>query len=302
MALPSNAHLIDHPFVGMCMHDYPPSPTLYYFLDFDVVHGVTGLFAWSTAKYPYPPALEPKRGGILDEGRPMEASGTDATFLVPHVPIPPMMSYMLPLIILFGSSEIVMSSSKTRIWCKGLAWAGESEKEVGCCIFPHVPLSLNMQCWDIKRGATSFGAPMPTDLVYAPNTVQVGISFADYLAVLVQWATAVLMGFLLSFAGKKEKPKNLSAKVQQKAEKAQKAAEAKALKKALAKGMSKEAAEKASKAAGEAAFDHAAKSVAKVYAKAAAKVAYKLFANSEWYRHVKEDVPKDPEHDVRDVV
>lgn len=305
MALPSNAHLNIHPFVGYCRHDYPPSPVIYNFIDFSVVHGVTGLFAWPTAAFPYPPAKKPDRGGILDMGLPMEGAGTDATFIVPHVPVPPMMSYMLPLLILFGSSEILMASSKTRIWCRGLVLAGELEKPVGCCMFPYIPLSLNLQCWDIKRGASSIGAPMPTDVVVAPNTVQVGISFSDYVAVILEWGTQVLLAVLMS-SGPKKKPKKakpLSQKTLARANRAADKAEAKALKKALAKGMSKEAAEASAKAAKKAAFEHASKSVGKIYAKAMGKVAYKvLVANSEWYREAKEEISEDVNRDIRDVL
>lgn len=303
MPLPSNAHLIVHPFVGYCRHEYPPSPTIYNFIDFGVVNGVTGLFAWPTAKFAFPPASQPKRGGILDMGLPMEGGTTDATFIVPHVPVPPMMSYMLPLIIFFGSSEIVMTSGRTRIWCRGLVLAGEMEQQVGCCMFPKIPLSLNLQCWDIKKGESSIGVPMPTDLVIAPNTVQVGISFSDYAAVILQWATEVLLAVVMSSGPKSKKPKTkpLSAKKLAKATRAADKAEAKALKKALAKGLSKEAAEASAKAARKAAFEHASKSVGKIYGKAMAKAAWKLVANSEWYRTKKEEIPKDPGHDIRDL-
>ena len=233
----------------------------------------------------------------------MEGGGTDATFIVPHVPVPPMMSYMLPLLILFGSSEIVMTSSRTRIWCRGLLLAGEMEQQSGCCLFPYIPLSLNLQCWDFqKKDGTSLGAPMLSDVVIAPNTVQVGIGFSDYVAVILQWATQVLLAVVMSAGSKSKTPKKtkpLSAKKLAKATAAADKAEAKALKKALAKGLSQDAAEASAKAARKAAFEHASKSVAKIYAKAAGKVAYKLLANSEWYRTTKEELPKDPGHDVR---
>lgn len=305
MALPSNAHLIWHPFVGVCRHDYltplfTPSP--WFFIDFGVVHGVTGLFAWPTAQFPYPPAIRSSHGEILDMGVPMEASGTDATLMVPHVPVPPNFNWLLLLIILFGSSKIFMASNKTRIWCKGLGLTGEDEQAVGCCVFPKIPLSLNLQCWDIPtKKLGNVGAPMPTDIVVAPNTVQVGINFSDYLAAMMDWGIDIVIAVLVAGAttgGSKGWEKYSASKVQKAGDKAA----AKAVKEGLD--------EAGVKAAREAAEDLAKKpgTLSKLYHKIAdtrygkkylvglaGKLPYKmLVANTEWYRDLKHNVVNVP--------
>lgn len=208
MPMPSNAHLIWHPFVGVCRHDYiiPPAiPTVWWFIDADIVNGVTGLFAWPTAAFPFPPARRPSHGEILDMGVPMEGHGTDATLIVPHIPVPPVPSPLLPLIILLGSSKIIMASNRTRIWCKGMTGlSGEDEVAAGCCVFPYIPISLNLQCWDFacKKYDMSIGAPMMSDVVVAPNTVQLGISLSDYLSALIDWAIDVALAILMALGSK----------------------------------------------------------------------------------------------------
>lgn len=311
MALPSNAHLNVHGFVGYCRHDYliPPGvPAIWSFIDFDVVNGITGLFAWPTAKFPYPPARRPDRGEILDMGLPMEGRGTDATLIVPHVPVPLVPSYLLPLIILLGSSKIIMGSNKTRIWCKGLSGlTGEMEQAVGCCVIPYVPLSLNLQCWDFacKKYDVSIGAPMMSDIVIAPNTVQVGISFSDYLAAIMDWAIDVALAVLVAFGTKgasklwKNHKESSALKAVNKGKKAYNAAKI--------AGMSEEAAERAEKNAFNKAMkswhDPISKPLTRAYDRIAAKqggqqwltalgakLPYKLLVkNTEWYR---EDVQR----------
>jgi len=205
MALPANVHLNIHPFVGYCRHEYlvpPAAPVIWNFLDIGIVNGVTGLFAWPTAQFPFPPARRPERGEVLDTGFPMEGRDTDATLFVTHLPVPLVPSVLLPLIILFGSSKIIMGSNKTRIWCKGLSGlTGEVEQAVGCCVFPNFPMSLNLQCWDIKCKMT-IGAPVMSDIVFAPNSVQVGIALSDYLAALIDWAIDVAIAVFLAFGTK----------------------------------------------------------------------------------------------------
>jgi hypothetical protein len=310
VALPSNPHLIDNQFVGFCQHDYilPPAiPTMYYFIDFDVVNGITGLFAWPTAAHGFPPAKRPGHGEILDMGLPMEGRSTDATLIVPHVPMPPVPSYLLPLIILLGSSKIIMGSNKTRIWCRGISGlTGEAEQAVGCCIFPHIPMSLNLQCWDLKCKTydVSIGAPMMSDVVFAPNTVQVGISFSDYLAAMIDWAIDVLLAVFLAFGMKGlgsawAKHQKISL---ENADRLAREASESALAEASEKGLSKEAAEESARVAGERARAKATDSIFKpvknLYGKIAAKPAGKqwliglglkvpyrlLVQNTEWYR------------------
>jgi hypothetical protein len=310
MALPSNAHLIWHPFAGVCMHDYltplppPLAPITWFFIDFGIVHGVTGLFAYPTAKFPYPPALRSSHGEILDMGVPMEGHGTDATLFVPHVPVPFNPNWLLLLIIMFGSSKILMASNKTRIWCRGLSpLTGELEEAVGCCVFPSVPLSLNLQCWDLKAKRVGEGlsipAPMPTDVVVAPNTVQVGIQFSDYLAALVEWGIEIAIAALMA-VGTKKAGKAWDEHSASKVTKAGNEAAMKARKEAMEQGLDKAAQKKAAKEAREAAEAAASKrgKLSTLYHGIAdtrygkqylvglgAKLPYKLLVkNTEWYR------------------
>jgi len=308
MPWPSNPHLIDNPFVGVCRHDYliPPGiPAIWWFIDFDVVNGITGLGAWPTAKWAFPPARRPDRGEILDVGKPMQGRTTDATIVVPHVPVPLVPSYLLPVIILLGSSKIIMGSDKTRIWCKGLlGLSGEVEQAVGCCLFPYIPVSLNLQCWDFpcKKFGASIGAPVMSDVVFAPNTVQVGISFSDYLTVIIDWAIDILLAVLIAF-GTGKATKAWNAHSASKIAAAGDEAAAKALKEAEEKGLSKEAANASAKAAREAAEKEAAKpgTLSKMYHFFAdhqagkewllalgLKVPWRLLVrNSEWFRDIK---------------
>jgi hypothetical protein len=223
MALPSNAHLIVHGFIGYCTHNdvIAGVPTIVGYVDFGVVNGVTGTFSWPTAKFAYPPAREPERGGALAWGLPMEGRETDATLIVPHVPVSPMLAAgpLLPLTILFGSSAILMGSHKTRIWCKPLSpLVAETEKPVGCCLFPYIPISLNLQCWEIgSKKLGPVGAPVMSDVVVAPNTVQVGVEFTDYLTVIVEWGIQVLLAFVMAYATKPDPAKPLTADMIKKA-------------------------------------------------------------------------------------
>lgn len=301
MALPSNAHLNVHAFIGYCRHQdlILGAPLILNYIDFSVLNGVTGLFAWPTAKFAYPPALRAGRGEALAWGLPMEGRGTDATLVVPHVPVKPVaVGPLFPLIVLLGSSRIIMGSNRTRVWCRGLGLTGEAEQAVGCCVFPKIPLSLNLQCWDFaSKKLDQVSAPVMSDLVIAPNTVQVGVEFSDYLAALMDWALDVALAFLFAFGSKKGS--NWWAKRQEKglakaAAKAQKAHDA-----AKLIGMSDEVAERVSKDV----FAKETKSIVpkfisnaydriaakpggtKWLAALAGKVPYKLLVkNSEWYR------------------
>ncbi|HWQ52509.1 MAG TPA: hypothetical protein VN442_02415 [Bryobacteraceae bacterium] len=290
-------------FVGVCRHDYlvPPGvPAVWWFIDFDVVNGITGLFAWPTAKYGYPPAKRPDHGEILDMGLPMEGRGTDATLIVPHVPVPLVPSVLLPLIILLGSSKIIMGSNRTRIWCQGLTGlTGASEEAVGCCIFPYIPVSLNLQCWDFacKKYDVSIGAPMMSDIVIAPNTVQVGIGFSDYLLAMIDWAIDIILAVVLAFgtkgAGKlwKKHKEGSALKAAAKGKKAYKAAKI--------IGMSDEAAERVEKKAITDSLsswhDPISKPLTKAYDRLpeagkkyltgiALKLSWRLVSKSSWFR------------------
>ncbi|HWR51797.1 MAG TPA: hypothetical protein VN428_11860, partial [Bryobacteraceae bacterium] len=208
-------------------------------------------------------------------------------------PVPPNFNWLLLLIILFGSSKIIMGSNKTRIWCKGLSGlTGEAEQAVGCCMIPCIPFSLNLQCWDFQtKKLGSVGAPMLTDIVVAPNTVQVGINFSDYLAAMMDWAIDIVLAVVMAAAttgGSKAWDAHSAAKV------------TKAGDKAAAKALKEGADEAAVKAAREAAEKAAAKrgTLSTLYHKIAdtrygkkfliglgLKLPYKLLVkNTEWYR------------------
>lgn len=308
MPMPSNAHLNWHPFLGICRHDYivpPAPPTVWWFLDADIVNGVTGLFAWPTAEFPYPPARRPSHGEVLDMSVPMQGNGTDATLLVPHVPIPPLPGPLLPLIILMGSSKIIMASSRTRVWCKGMTGLqGEQELAVGCCVFPYFPLSLNLQCWDFacKKFDMSIGAPMMSDVVVAPNTVQVGISLSDYIAALIAWAIDVALAILMALGSKglKKGWASHTAAAEREAKAAADKAMAKASEDAIEEGLSREAADELGEAAWKKAYQEATKPsflgsvLKKITSKAGGtewlltlglKLPYRMLVqNTEWYR------------------
>ena len=195
-----------------------------------------------------------------------------------------------------------MGSNRTRIWCKGLTGlTGESEQAVGCCVFPYIPMSLNLQCWDLacKKYDVSIGAPMMSDIVIAPNTVQVGISFSDYLAAMIDWAIEIVIAVLLAFGtkgGKKLWKNHKESSALKAANKGKKAYNA-----AKIIGMSDEAAERVEKKAFDDAMsswhDPVSKPLTKFYDRIAAKkggeqwmigigvkLSWRLISKSEWYR------------------
>jgi hypothetical protein len=132
---------------------------------------------------------------------------------------------------------------------------------------------------------------MLTDVVVAPNTVQVGINFADYLAAMMDWAIDIVLAILIAGAttgGAKGWEKYSASKV------------TKAGDKAAAKALAEGADAAAVKAAREAAEKAAAKrgTLSTLYHKIAdtrygkkyliglaGKLPYKLLVkNTEWYR------------------
>ncbi len=195
MSIPSNAHLIWHPFIGYCQHDsllpIPPGTfPRFPHIDFDVVNGLY-IMSLPTAI----PGQSISHGDILDWNVSMEGQMADASLIVPHVSIPPVpFNALLPLIIFFGSSKILMGSGQTIIRTKSPVFQSESDVPAGCCLFPYIPLSLNLQCWD--------PIPLPTDLVVAPNTVQVGINGFDYLDALIKFVIEVLIALAVNGLGK----------------------------------------------------------------------------------------------------
>ncbi len=195
MSIPSNAHLIWHPFVGYCQHDsvFPMPPGTFPrfpHIDFDVVNGL-----WIMSLPTQIPGQSISRGDILDCNTAMEGEMADAGLILPHVSIPPVpFNALLPIIIFFGSSKILMASAQTIIHTKSPVFQSESSLPVGCCAFPYIPLSINLQCWD--------PIPLPTDIVVAPNTVQVGINWADYLNLLIKFVIEVVTALAVNGLGK----------------------------------------------------------------------------------------------------
>jgi hypothetical protein len=195
VSLPSNAHLIWHPFIGYCQHDsmFPTPPGTFPrfpHIDFDVVNGLF-IMSLPTAI----PGQSISHGEILDWNVSMEGQMADAGLILPHVSIPPVpFNAMLPIIIFFGSSKILMGSGQTIIRTKSAVFQSESNVPAGCCLFPYIPLSLNLQCWD--------PIPLPTDVVVAPNTVQVGINGADYLDAFIKFVIEVIIALAVNGLGK----------------------------------------------------------------------------------------------------
>ncbi len=174
-----NAHLIVHGFIGPGSHKalLPPAvvPVITFHLSFDTLIGLTIKAEYSTTE------LGP--GGI-----PLVARGNDSGYLVPHVSIP-INNVLLPVTIALGQSKVCFGSSKVLINVKG------SPKQCGCCTFPVVPISLNMACNDPCN--------YPSDIVIAPNTVEVGMTLGDIIAGIVSGAIDAAVSFALGWAAGK---------------------------------------------------------------------------------------------------
>ena len=166
-----NAHLAVHFFVGYGLHKVltvppvPPPALLPH------MSGTTIINIMIKAKVA---TRELGWGGI-----PLVGRENDAQYGVPHVTIPmaPPNS-ILPLTIFMGGSKVMFGSSMVKIMAPG-------ETDCGCCVFPAIPLSINLACNDPCN--------LPSDAVVAPNTVEVGMSLGDILAGIV--STVIDIGF-----------------------------------------------------------------------------------------------------------
>ncbi len=182
------AHLRWHPFIGLCWHDgiiaaVPPIPTPKMpHITFNVLNG---LFLGALPS-DSPAGMVQGPGGIPFMGR-----TNDAGFITPHVSIPPN-NFLLPLTILFGSSESMLGSSKVKIQCTNLIF-GADEYDISACTIPVIPLSTNFGCNDPLF--------VPLDMVISPNTVVVEITLVDLLKMLVDLIIAALIEGLMMLGG-----------------------------------------------------------------------------------------------------
>ena len=218
------AHLRWHPFIGMCWHDgiiaaVPPVPTPKMpHVTFNVLNGLfLGALPSDSAE-----GVVQGPGGIPFMGR-----TNDAGFITPHVSIPPN-NFLLPLTILFGSSESMMGSSKVKIRCTNLIF-GEDEYDLSACTIPVIPLSTNFGCNDPLF--------VPLDMVISPNTVVVELTLMDLLTMLVDLIIAALIEGVMELGGaavkkgfKKVKAKRSAAKLAKASDAGQEAYEAAAKK------------------------------------------------------------------------
>lgn len=164
-----------NPFISFSWHDtimmvpVPPFvvPTKAFHLDFSVVQGL-----WI--------------GSFLSNGRGKKVVGDDLLFVgrtsdaglfVPHISFPP--TWMNILTTLFGSSMCLFGTSSVTLACKNIIW-GNEDCDLAATPFGPVPLSLNLACHDPYSA--------PTDIVIVWGSVYSGMSFADLLAALIDFA------------------------------------------------------------------------------------------------------------------
>jgi hypothetical protein len=172
MAVGFNAHLTAHSFIGAGFHKIyippapPPLPVPH--VSVDTLRGLS-----INAKY--------SKTVIGPFGFKMIAKDNDSGYVIPHVSTP---NVLLALVIAFGSSKVMFGASKVLIDVDG------SGKPCGCCCQPYAPMSLNQACNDPCN--------FPGDLVIAPNSVMVGLTFGDWVAGWVAIAADTAVSFLMS--------------------------------------------------------------------------------------------------------
>jgi hypothetical protein len=156
-----NAHMLLQGFIGFGYHValVPPPitpPALFPHISASTLAGVL-----IKAKYS---ATELGMGGI-----PLVARGNDSGLILPHISIPPT-NTLLPVHIAFGGSKVMFGSSKVKINAGGA-------QDCGCCVPPCVPISVNLAC--------NNPCNYPSDLVIAPNTVEVGMTPGDIMGGII---------------------------------------------------------------------------------------------------------------------
>ena len=171
-----NAHLSAHPFVGLGTHSsiHPPplAPGIYPHISGSTLLGLTIKAKFSKKEF--------GPGGFN-----LMARGNDSGYFVTHVSIPAT-NFLLAVIIPLGSSKIMFGSSKVHIHVDGKA------EHCGCCVFPIVPLSLNMSCND--------PCSYPSDRVIAPNTIEVSMTLGDILMGIASAVMDVAVSFVVGKA------------------------------------------------------------------------------------------------------
>jgi len=164
-----------NPFISFSWHDtimmvpVPPFvvPTKAFHLNFSVVQGL-----WI--------------GSFLSNGRGKKVVGDDLLFMgrtsdaglfIPHISFPP--TWMNIMTTLFGSSMCLFGTSSVTLACKNAIW-GNDDCDLAATPFGPVPLSLNLACHDPYSA--------PTDIVIVWGSVYSGMSLADLLAALIDFA------------------------------------------------------------------------------------------------------------------
>jgi hypothetical protein len=164
-----------NPFISVSWHDtimmvpVPPFvvPTKAIHLDFSVVQGLwIGSF------------LSNGRGKkVIGDDLLFMGRGSDAGLFIPHISFPP--TWMNIMTTLFGSSMILFGTSSVTLACKNAIW-GNEDSDLAATPFGPVPFSLNLACHDPYSA--------PTDLVVVWGSVYTGMSLADLLAALIDFA------------------------------------------------------------------------------------------------------------------
>jgi hypothetical protein len=177
-----------NPFISFSWHDtimmvpVPPFvvPTKAFHLNFSVVQGL-----WI--------------GSFLSNGRGKKVVGDDLLFVgrtsdaglfIPHISFPP--NWMNIMTTLFGSSMCLFGCSSVTLACKNAIW-GNEDCDLAATPFGSVPLSLNLACHD----PYSF----PTDIVVVWGSVYSGMSLADLLAALIDFAINLGCEVLMKYVG-----------------------------------------------------------------------------------------------------
>lgn len=168
-----------HPMIGCDIHDTLPPPGIVPVPKIPhvtamILHGVTGL----TSK---------KRADVVTASRGLTMiRGTDIGPLIPHVPVPPVFHYWLPLLIL-------TSGSKSHF---GASTVVTADGPVAIAVLKVVNLNLNCS------GPTF--PPMPSGCVVAATTHVTGVTWGDILAGSLSLVLDAAVQFVLNrlFNGK----------------------------------------------------------------------------------------------------
>lgn len=168
-----------NPFIGWSIHDslmtvpVPPFqvPAKLTHVDFSVVQG---LFLGSF------PSTGRKKVIRADDLWLMGRM-SDAGLGVPHISIPPSLFNLLTS--LFASSNCVFGSSGVTIATKNIIW-GNDDLDTAATPFGTSYLSINLGCFDPFC--------LPTDVVVVWGTLQVGVTWADIIAALIDIAISIV--------------------------------------------------------------------------------------------------------------